>query len=177
MHTIAVHPQNPQKRRLDPAIEAHAEGATLIVPTESGYRLVLPFSTKSIPLGSNTGLDQAFLLCTSISQASSYAHIDNNAHRTLKTHLTDPHTIGQSAFVLPADKIAPKSIKRKNTIAIAFSVHPVVDILIKAQATPLLCLPLSDGFTIYDIEENSSADYFICVGELEQTPIHFNNLT
>lgn len=165
MKTITLHPTTPEQRHLASASKAYQAGATLVIPTESGYRLLLPFHTK--PKKDNAAV---VLLCRDISQASAYADIDNDAHRLLKAHLSGID-VGNETFVLPAGKHTPKAFRQKDTITIAFSRHPVVLALMGEH--PLPTLALTQSADIGSLE----ADYYLDMGELPHYPIITTNLS
>lgn len=164
MHHITLHPENPEKRHLTAAANAYKAGSTLVIPSESGYRLLLPMSAK---LKKDTA--PIVWLCQDISQASAIACIDNSAHRLLKSHVASDE-VGHVTFVFEASKGIPKPLKQKNTVTIAFSRHPVVLALMTELPLPTLALAK-------DANIGTLADYHLDMGALDHFPMTVTDLS
>lgn len=93
MQVYYIHPVNPQPRLISQAVAHLNADEPLIYPSALGYCVALPLkSAKRQRLQAITAHQDPYLLCQDISQASQWVSIDNNAHRTLKTHAGEPTT-------------------------------------------------------------------------------------
>jgi len=86
-------------------------------------------------------LDEAHLwtlVCSDLSQASHYAHMDNHAFRMLKRYLPGPYT-----FILPARQSLPRRIfGKRRDIGIRVPEHAVCHMLLEEVGKPLLSTTL-----------------------------------
>jgi tRNA threonylcarbamoyl adenosine modification protein (Sua5/YciO/YrdC/YwlC family) len=118
---LNIHPENPQGRKIDQAIEALQKDGVIIYPTDTVYGLGCSiFSKKGVErICRLRGLDpqkaQLSFICESISQVAEYAaQIDNEVFRLMKQLLPGPYT-----FILKASNQVPKLIQsRRATIGV-----------------------------------------------------------
>lgn len=136
---LRVHPERPQIRQINRAVEFLKDGAFVVVPTETTYAMMmLPTATDAqASVRQLRGLDENHLwslVCRDMSQASEYVKIDNQAHRVLKRHLPGPFT-----FILPASSTLPKRVfGKRRDIGLRMPEHAVCQMLLDAVGGPLL---------------------------------------
>lgn len=114
---LRIHPLNPQQRLIARAAVALREGAVIGYPTDSSYALGCAIGEKAaldrIRRIRRTELDHDFtLVCRDLSEIATYARVDNQAYRLLKSLTPGPYT-----FILRATGEAPKRLqdpKRKS---------------------------------------------------------------
>ena len=80
-----IHPDNPQARLINQAVEIVRKGGVIVYPTDSGYALGCKIEDKGamericrirqLPDGHNFTL-----MCRDLSELSTYAFVDNVAH-------------------------------------------------------------------------------------------------
>ena len=85
-----IHPDNPQARLINQAVEIVRKGGVIVYPTDSGYALGCKIEDKGamericrirqLPDGHNFTL-----MCRDLSELSTYAFVDNVAFRLMKT--------------------------------------------------------------------------------------------
>lgn len=85
-----IHPDNPQARLINQAVEIVRKGGVIVYPTDSGYALGCKIEDKGamericrirqLPDGHNFTL-----MCRDLSELSTYAFVDNVAFRLIKT--------------------------------------------------------------------------------------------
>ena len=85
-----LHPDNPQARLLKQAVALLAKGEVLAVPTDSSSALVCHLDDKAAAdkLRRIRGVDDKHhltLLCRDLSELASYARVDNQQFRLLKS--------------------------------------------------------------------------------------------
>ena len=84
-----IHPENPQARLINQAVEILRQGGVIVYPTDSGYALGCMIGDKhamdrivairKLPDGHNFTL-----VCSDLSELSTYATVSNSAYRLIK---------------------------------------------------------------------------------------------
>lgn len=135
--------ERPNRRLIEQAANRMRQGAYAIVPTETTYALMcLPEAVSAqTAVFRLRQLDDKHLwtlMCKDLSQASSYVHMDNSAHRLLKRCLPGPFT-----FILPASGGLPKRVfGKRRDIGIRISESASCQMLLDAVDGPLLTTTL-----------------------------------
>ena len=86
-----THPENPQARLINQAVEILRQGGVIVYPTDSGYALGCMIGDKhamdrivairKLPEGHNFTL-----VCSDLSELSTYATVSNSAYRLIKQY-------------------------------------------------------------------------------------------
>ncbi|SQI91114.1 YciO family [Klebsiella oxytoca] len=84
-----IHPENPQARLINQAVDIVRKGGVIVYPTDSGYALGCKIEDKgamericrirNLPNGHNFTL-----MCRDLSELSTYSFVDNVAFRLIK---------------------------------------------------------------------------------------------
>ena len=153
-----VHPENPQARLLKQAVALLENGGVLAVPTDSSYALVCHLDDKTAvdALRRIRGVDDKHhltILCRDLSELSSYAKVDNQQYRLLKSATPGPYT-----FILEASKEVPRRVSHpsRKTIGLRVPDHRVLQELLAMHGAPLLATTLiapGDMDPLNDAEE------------------------
>lgn len=137
---IDIHPDNPQQRGIDQAIDVLEADGLIAYPTDSGYAL-------GCKIGNADGLERIrrirrldhrhhfTLVCASFSQLGQFVQVDNRVFRAVKAATPGPYT-----FILPATREVPKRLlhPKKRTVGVRIPDHAVVAALLKALGEPIL---------------------------------------
>ena len=160
-----IHPDNPQARLINNAVEIIRQGGLIAYPTDSAYAL-------GCHIGDKLALDRIravrqldkhhnfTLMCRDLSQLSTYAKVDNLVFRMLKNHTPGPYT-----FILPATSEVPKRLKhpKRKTIGLRVPDNLITLALMDALGEPLMSsslllpgdeYPLTDPYDIRDTLEH-----------------------
>ncbi|HSM30006.1 MAG TPA: L-threonylcarbamoyladenylate synthase [Woeseiaceae bacterium] len=156
---IEVHPDNPQPRRVAEIVETIREGGLIAYPTDSSYAFGCHIGDKRamdrIRRIRRTDKNHNFtLVCSDLSEISTYARVDNWAYRMLKAMTPGPYT-----FILPATREVPKRLQhpKRRTIGLRVPDHPLVRAVLDALGEPIMSstlllpgddLPLTDPHQI-----------------------------
>lgn len=139
-----IHPQNPQTRLIQQAVAAVRDGAVLVYPTDSGYALGCHLGDKDAVdrIRAVRELDDKHnltLVCRDLSEIATYAQVDNQAYRLLKSLTPGPYT-----FILDATREVPRRLQhpKRKTIGIRVPGHPIVDALLDILGEPLISTTL-----------------------------------
>jgi len=141
---LEVHPLNPQKRLLAQAAERLRQGAVIAWPTDSCYALGCHLDDREAAdrLRRIRDFDrhhQFTLVCRDLSEIATYARVDNQQFRLLKSLTPGPYT-----FILQATKDLPKRIahEKRKTVGIRVPDHVVAQALLEALGEPLISCTL-----------------------------------
>lgn len=155
---LEIHSQNPQARLIQQAVDAVREGAVLVYPTDSGYALGCHLGDKSAVdrIRALRELDDKHnltLVCRDLSEIATYAQVDNQAYRLLKSLTPGPYT-----FILDATREVPRRFQhpKRKTIGIRVPGHPIVDALLDTLGEPLMSITLQlpgDELPLVDPQE------------------------
>ena len=112
-----IHPDNPQPRLIKQAVDIIRKGGVIAYPTDSSYALGCHLGDKQAleRIRSIRRIDDKHnftLVCRDLTEIGSYAQVNNDAYRLLKSL-----TPGAFTFVLKATKEVPRRLqhpKRKN---------------------------------------------------------------
>ena len=158
---IEIHPTDPQPRRVKSIAETIRDGGLVAYPTDSSYAFGCHIGDKRaierIHRIRQTSKRHNFsLVCSDLSEISTYARVDNWAYRLIKSLTPGPYT-----FVLPATRGLPKRLQnpKRRTIGIRVPDHALVHAVLEELGEPIMSstltlpgddMPLTDPL---DIEE------------------------
>ncbi|WP_118860872.1 L-threonylcarbamoyladenylate synthase [Haemophilus haemolyticus] len=183
-----IHPENPQTRLINQAVEILQKGGVIVYPTDSGYALGCMMGDKhamdrivairKLPEGHNFTL-----VCSDLSELSTYATVSNTAYRLIKNN-----TPGRYTFILTATKELPRRLmtSKRKTIGLRVPDNKIALDLLSALGEPILScslmLPNEEHTTQSDPEEirdrlEHQVDLIIHGGYLGQEPTTVVDLT
>jgi tRNA threonylcarbamoyl adenosine modification protein (Sua5/YciO/YrdC/YwlC family) len=143
-----VHPENPQKRHIQHAVETLRRGGVIIYPTDTVYGIGCSiYNTDAIQRiyqikGEDTSKPYSFI-CSDLSHISEYAKVSNPAFRLMKHLVPGPFT-----FLLPASRLKqlPKSImSKRKTVGIRVPNNKICQSLIQELGHPILNASVTDA--------------------------------
>lgn len=139
-----IHPENPQQRLINQAVEIINSGGVIIYPTDCAYAL-------GCHLGDKRALERIkkirqlndkhnfTLVCRDLSEISTYAKVENTNYRLLKAH-----TPGAYTFILKATAEVPRRLlhPKRRTIGIRVPDNPITLALTEALGEPIMSTSL-----------------------------------
>lgn len=160
-----IHPENPQKRLIKQAVEIMNRGGVIVYPTDSAYAL-------GCHLGDKTALEKIkrirqlddkhnfTLVCRDLSEIGTYAKVDNQSYRILKSH-----TPGAYTFILKATSEVPRRLlhPKRRTIGLRIPGNEIALELMRELGEPIMSTslimpgetePLMDPYEIRDLLQN-----------------------
>lgn len=157
-----IHPDNPQPRLIRRAVDILLEGGVIIYPTDSSYALGCQIGEKNAMerMRRIRNLDEKHnftLVCRDLAEITTYAKIDNQAFRLLKSL-----TPGTYTFIFEGTKQVPRRLMhpRRKTIGIRVPDNIICRALLGALDQPILSttlmlpgddLPLTDPYEMRDL--------------------------
>lgn len=150
---IAIHPKDPEPRKIKAVVEKLLDGGVVICPTDTVYAFVCSSqSARAIEdvarlKGVKPQKADLSLICKDLSQLSTYAKaIDTAAFRIMKKALPGPYT-----FIVPASNEIPKLFKNnKRTVGIRVPDHPIPQALVKELGHALVVASVHDPDKLVD---------------------------
>ncbi|WP_444999769.1 L-threonylcarbamoyladenylate synthase [Halomonas mongoliensis] len=153
-----LHPDNPQKRLIDQAIQIIRSGGVVAYPTDSGYALGCSLGEKKAIdkikwLRSLDDKHNFTLVCSDLSEIGTYAKVDNAVFRLLKAH-----TPGAYTFILQATNEVPRLLlhPKRRSIGVRVPDHAITHALLEALGEPLMSvtlIPVGEELPMTDAEE------------------------
>lgn len=147
----ALHPTTPQSRDLEAIAQALRSGAVMLYPTDTVYAIGCDLTAKNAvqrvrQLKQMANDKPLTFLCSSLSNISEYARVEDEAYRIMKRVIPGPYT-----FLLPATKQVPKMVmspKRRST-GIRVPDQAICQGLLKVLGNPIIStsahIPDEDG--------------------------------
>lgn len=161
-----IHPDNPQQRLVDKAVDIINSGGVIVYPTDSGYALGCCLGNKTAMecIRSIRQVDARHnftLVCRDLSEIALYARVENSVYRLIKNHTPGPYT-----FILKATKEVPRRLQnpKRKTIGLRVPDNRIAQCLLETLGEPLMSstlilpgddMPLTDPYDIRDTLEHS----------------------
>jgi tRNA threonylcarbamoyl adenosine modification protein (Sua5/YciO/YrdC/YwlC family) len=178
MEYYELHPENPQLRYINKAVEVLRNGGVIIYPTDTVYGIGCDIFNRqalerifSIKNDGNTKLFS--FICANLKDISNYAKVSDYAYRTMKHLLPGPYT-----FILPAAKLVPKKLwSNRKTVGIRVPNHAITLKLVEELGNPIISTSVTNRkgeivFDPFDIKNifNSRIDLMLASGNLAGNP-------
>ena len=135
-----IHPENPQPRLIQKAVDLIRGGAVVAYPTDSAYALGCHIGDKKAleKIQSIRRVDDKHnftLVCRDLSEIATYAKVDNAVYRFLNAH-----TPGAYTFILKATREVPRRLyhPKRRTIGIRVPDNRIVQALLELLDEPLI---------------------------------------
>ncbi|MEN8214478.1 MAG: L-threonylcarbamoyladenylate synthase, partial [Pseudomonadota bacterium] len=137
---LQIHPENPQSRLINQAVEIIHAGGVIIYPTDSGYALGCHTGDKKAldRIRRIRQLDDKHnftLLCRDLSEIALYAKVSNSQYRLIKSLTPGPYT-----FIHKATKQVPRRLQnpKRKTIGIRVPDNRIALALLERLNEPLM---------------------------------------
>jgi tRNA threonylcarbamoyl adenosine modification protein (Sua5/YciO/YrdC/YwlC family) len=178
MEYYELHPESPQLRYINKAVEVLRKGGVIIYPTDTVYGIGCDIFNREalerIFSIKNDGSTKLFsFVCANLKDISNYAKVSDYAYRTMKHLLPGPYT-----FILPAAKLVPKKLwSNRKTVGIRVPNHSITLKLVEELGNPIISTSVTnrkgeiviDPFDIKNIF-NTQVDLMLAAGNLVGNP-------
>lgn len=168
---LHIHPENPQQRLIQQAVDRIRAGDIVVYPTDAAYAIGCKIGDKAAmeriaQIRRLAPQHQYAILCRDLSHIATYAKVDNATYRLLKAN-----TPCICTFILNASSEVPRRLMhpKKKTIGIRLPTNPICQALLEALDEPLITstlilpgqdLPLDDPYDI-EMQLGKLVDVFI----------------
>jgi tRNA threonylcarbamoyl adenosine modification protein (Sua5/YciO/YrdC/YwlC family) len=139
MEYYELHPDTPQQRYINKAVQVLKDGGVIIYPTDTVYGIGCDIFNKEalerIFTIKNDGITKLFsFVCSDLKDIAKYAKVSDYAYRTMKHLLPGPYT-----FILPAAKQVPKKLwSKRKTVGIRIPNHLITLKLVAELGNPII---------------------------------------
>lgn len=185
MRILKIYPSSINEKYVDMVVETLRDGGLIIYPTDSFYAIGCDaLSNRAVEKicamkGINPQKNTLSVVCDSLSQAATYARINNEAYGILRRNLPGPFT-----FILPAATTLPKVFKGRKQVGVRVPDNPIARRLAEALGNPLLSTTISHDeelpLTPEEIAmqyEGSEISFMVDGGETSDYPTTVVDLT
>ncbi|MCU0392484.1 MAG: L-threonylcarbamoyladenylate synthase [Thermoflexibacter sp.] len=150
---IQIHPDNPEKRKIQSVVNCLKDGGVIIYPTDTVYGLGCDlYNQKAIERvcrfkGIKPDKMHLSFICYDLSEISRYAkHISTPAFRLMKKALPGAYT-----FILESSSEVPKILNsKKKQVGIRVPDHEVPRQIVKELGNPILTTSVKDDDEIIE---------------------------
>lgn len=158
---LHIHPDNPQPRLIRQTVDIIRSGGLVIYPTDSSYALGCQIGNKDAMdrIRRIRRLDDKHnftLVCRDLSEIATYARVDNQHYRILKSLTPGPYT-----FIHRATKHVPRRLQnaKRKTIGIRVPDNTIAQHLLEDLGEPIMSstlilpgeeLPMTDPYEMQD---------------------------
>jgi tRNA threonylcarbamoyl adenosine modification protein (Sua5/YciO/YrdC/YwlC family) len=178
MEYFELHPDTPQIRYINKAVEILKQGGVIIYPTDTVYGIGCDIFNKdalerifTIKNDNNSKLFS--FVCSDLKDISKYAKVSDYAYKSMKHLLPGPYT-----FILPAAKQVPKKLwSKRKTVGIRVPNNSVTLKLVELLGNPIISTSTTNrkGEVLYDPFDiknifNSQVDIMLSMGNLPGSP-------
>lgn len=139
-----IHPENPQQRLVNQAVDILNRGGVIVYPTDCGYALGCHLGDKSAMerikrIRQLNDKHNFTLVCRDLSDISTYAKVNNPSYRLLKNF-----TPGAYTFILKATSEVPRRLMhpKRRTIGIRIPDNLITQSLTEALGEPIMSTSL-----------------------------------
>jgi len=161
-----IHVENPQQRLIDQAVDIIKAGGVIVYPTDSGYALGCHIGDKAAmerirAIRQVDAKHNFTLVCRDLSEIATYARVENDAYRLIKSHTPGPYTVS-----VKATKEVPKRLQnpKRKSIGLRGPDNLIAQALLERLGEPLMSstlilpgedMPLTDPYDIRDTLEHA----------------------
>ena len=165
METVKIWNDRPSDAQVREIAEELEAGNLVILPTDSVYAIVCDaLNQKAIAelcrlKGINPEKNHLSVICSDISMASEYAHIDDAGYRLLKEYTPGPFT-----FLFRAGRNLPKAFKGRKMVGIRIPDLATPRDVVKALGHPVLSTSIEFEDSDYAREPELIAERYAASG-------------
>ena len=178
MEFYELHPETPQLRYIQKAVDVLRNGGIIIYPTDTVYGIGCDIfnheAVKMIYQIKNEANTKLFsFMCNSLKDIAKYAKVSDKSYKVMKRCLPGPYT-----FVLPASKEVPKKLwTKRKTVGIRIPDNQVALLLAEELGNPIISTSVTNrkGEVLYSPDEirtifNAQVDLMLSSGALSGEP-------
>ena len=149
---LAIHPDNPEPKKIKTVIECLNDGGIIIYPTDTVYTIgcsllkVRAIEKVAKIKGIKPEKSNFSLVCADLSAIAEYAKVDTPTYKLMKRAFPGPYT-----FILQASGNIPRYFNmKKNTVGIRVPDHKLCLELVNTLGHPLISTSVHDDDEIIE---------------------------
>ncbi|HOP50575.1 MAG TPA: L-threonylcarbamoyladenylate synthase [Ignavibacteriales bacterium] len=139
MEFYEIHPENPQEKLINKAVEVLKKGGVIIYPTDTVYGIGCDIMNQQalqrvFDIKGETQTKLYSFVCPDLKDISKYAKVSDNAFKLMKKAIPGPYT-----FILPASKDVPKKLwTKRQTVGIRVPDNKIALTIAKELGNPIV---------------------------------------
>jgi tRNA threonylcarbamoyl adenosine modification protein (Sua5/YciO/YrdC/YwlC family) len=151
-----IYPENPNEKSIAKAVEMLKNGGVIIYPTDSVYAVGCDiFQQKAVERVcklKNIDIKKSSLslICSDLSNISTYAKVSNNVFKLLKRNLP-----GAFTFILNGSSNLPKILKHRKTIGIRIPQNNIILQIVRELGNPIFTTSIKSADEISEYETDT----------------------
>lgn len=144
---LKIHPENPEQRKIDKAVEILREGGVIIYPTDTVYGIGCDIYNKDAVeriariKGVDSSKNNFSFICNDLSHISEYVkNLSTSTFKLMKKTLPGPYT-----YILKSSSKVPKVIdSKKKTVGIRIPDHNIPRMIVEKLGNPIITTSIHD---------------------------------
>ncbi len=178
MEYYELHPEDPELRYINKAVQVLRKGGIIIYPTDTVYGMGCDIYNKKaleklFRIKNDVGTKLFSFICSNFKEISKYAKISDYAFKKMKYLLPGPYT-----FILPTTRLVPKELwSKRKTVGIRIPNNKVALKLVELLGNPIISTSTTNrkGDVLYEPFEirnifNNQVDLMLASGNLIGDP-------
>lgn len=178
MEYYELHPEDPELRYINKAVEVLRKGGIIIYPTDTVYGMGCDIYNKKaleklFRIKNDVSTKLFSFICSNFKEISKYAKISDYAFKKMKHLLPGPYT-----FILPTTRLVPKELwSKRKTVGIRIPDNKVALKLVELLGNPIVSTSTTSrkGDILYEPFEirnifNNQVDFMLASGNLIGDP-------
>lgn len=178
MEYYELHPEDPELRYINKAVEVLRKGGIIIYPTDTVYGMGCDIYNKKaleklFRIKNDVSTKLFSFICSNFKEISKYAKISDYAFKKMKHLLPGPYT-----FILPTTRLVPKELwSKRKTVGIRIPDNKVALKLVELLGNPIVSTSTTSrkGEILYEPFEirnifNNQVDFMLASGNLIGDP-------
>lgn len=157
---LKIHPETPEQRKIDKAVEILRSGGVIIYPTDTVYGIGCDIYSKEAVekvawiKGVDASKNNFSFICNDLSHISEYVrNIPTPLFKVMKKTLPGPYT-----YILKSSSKVPKVIdSKKKTVGIRIPDHPIPRMIVERLGNPIVTTSIHDEDEI--VEYSTDPDH------------------
>lgn len=178
MQVLNIHPENPQMRFINRAVEVLKDGGLIIYPTDTVYGLGCNIFHKQAlervyHIKKDLEKKPPSFICSDLKDIAKYAKISTVVYRIMKHALPGAYT-----FILPTAREVPKKLwNKRKSVGIRIPNNLITQLLAKELGTPIVSTSVTNenGEILNDEETikkyyGNAVDLMLYIGPIGMNP-------
>lgn len=157
---LKIYPENPNPKEIAKAVDVLQDGGLVIYPTDTVYAIGCDaLNVRAVEKicrmkGVNPQKSDLSIICSDLSNLSTYAKVNNAAFKLMKKNLPGPFT-----FILPTSSELPKIYKNRKEVGIRVPDNTIIRLLVQELGNPILTMSLHEEDDIIEYSTDPELIY------------------
>jgi tRNA threonylcarbamoyl adenosine modification protein (Sua5/YciO/YrdC/YwlC family) len=159
---LKIHPETPEQRKIDKAVEVLKNGGVIIYPTDTVYGIGCDIYNKDAVervariKGVDSSKNNFSFICNDLSHISEYVrNLPTPLFKLMKKTLPGPYT-----YILKSSSKVPKVIdSKRKTVGIRIPDHPIPRMIVERLGNPIITTSIHDDDEVVEYSTDPELIY------------------